>query len=163
MRTLVVYYSRTGNTRFVAEKIAEQLGAETCEVVDKKKRTGRLGFFTGGYAATRKKLTDIEVPKPIDNYDFIIIGSPVWAGKITPAIRTFITKNDFSGKKLACFVTLDGDKPEKSLKNMKEALSPHTSIGELGITGVLKNKEESEQQIMNWCEKIKKKMDDSNS
>jgi flavodoxin len=156
MRTLVAYHSRTGNTRFVAEKIAEQLGAETCEVVDKKKRTGRLGFLTSGYAATRKKLTDIEVSKPIDNYDLIIIGSPVWAGKITPAIRTFITKNDFSGKQLACFVTLDGDDPEKPLRNLKEALSPHTAIGELGITCPLKNREETEQQILDWCQEIQK-------
>ena len=37
MKTLVVYYSRTGNTKYVAEKIAENLGAEICEVVDKKK------------------------------------------------------------------------------------------------------------------------------
>jgi flavodoxin len=159
MQTLVVYYSRTGSTRFAAEKIAEQLDAETCEVVDKKKRTGRLGFLASGYAATRKKLTDIEVSKPIDNYDLIIIGSPVWAGKITPAIRTFITKNDFSGKKLACFVTLDGDKPEKTLENMKEALSPHASISELGITCPLKNKKEAEQQILDWCQEIQKQTD----
>lgn len=159
MRMLVVYYSRTGNTRFVAEKIAEYLDAETCEVVDKKKRKGRLGFLTSGYAATRKKLTDIEVSKPIDNYDFIIIGSPVWAGKITPAIRTFITKNDFSGEKIACFVTLDGDKPEKNLKNMKEALHPHTPLGELGITCALKNREASEQQIREWCQEIQKHME----
>ena len=159
MRTLVVYYSRTGNTQFVAEKIAEHLGAETCEVSEKKKRKGRLGFLTSGYAAIRKKLTDIEVSKPIDNYDFIIIGSPVWADKITPAIRTFITKNDFSGKKLACFVTLDGDKPEKTLENLKEALQPRTPLGELGITGALKNREKSEQQIMEWCQKIQKQIE----
>jgi len=36
MRKLVAYYSRTGNTRFVAEKIAEQLNADLCEVIDKK-------------------------------------------------------------------------------------------------------------------------------
>ena len=36
MRTLVVYYSRTGNTKFVAEKIAEYLKADLCEVVEKK-------------------------------------------------------------------------------------------------------------------------------
>ncbi len=156
MRTLVVYYSRTGNTQFAAEKIAEHIGAETCEVVDKKNRKGRLGFLTSGYAATREKLTDIKVSEPIDNYDFIIIGSPVWADKITPAIRTFITKNNFSGKQIACFVTLDGNKPEKALEKLKEALQPHTPLGELGITNALKNREESEQQIMEWCQKIQK-------
>jgi flavodoxin len=159
MQTLVAYYSRTGNTRFVAEKIAEHLGAETCEVVDKKNRNGRFIILTGGYAALRNKLTDIEASKPIDNYDFIIIGSPVWAGKITPAIRTYITKNDFSDKKLACFVTMGGDKPEKPLGNIKEALQSHTPVATLGITDDLKNREEAEQQIMDWCQEIQKQMD----
>ena len=156
MRPLVVYYSRTGNTRFVAEKVAEHLGAETCEVVDLKNRKGRLALLTCGYAAIRKKLTDIEVSKTIDDYDFIIVGSPVWAGKIAPAARTFIEKNDFSGKKVACFVTLGGSKPEKSLKSMKEAIHPHVPVGELGITDDLKNREESEQQISEWCKELQK-------
>ena len=47
MKTLVAYYSRTGNTEFVAEKIAEYLGAEVCEVIDKKSRKGRFGFLKG--------------------------------------------------------------------------------------------------------------------
>jgi len=99
METLVVYYSRTGNTQFVAEKIAENLGVETCEVMDKKNRKGKLNFLKSGYESIREKLTEIEVNKKIDDYDFVIIGSPVWAGKIPPAIRTFLLKNDFATKK----------------------------------------------------------------
>jgi flavodoxin len=49
MRTLVAYYSRTGNTKFVAEKIAKCLNAETCEVIDKKNRKGKLAFVICGY------------------------------------------------------------------------------------------------------------------
>ena len=106
VRILVVYYSRTGNTKFAAEKIAEYLNAETCEIVDKKNRKGRLAFVIGGYSSIRKKLTEIEVTKTIDNYDLIIIGSPVWADGITPAIRTYIKKNDFSSKQVAIFLPM---------------------------------------------------------
>ena len=154
MRKLVAYYSRTGNTKFVAEKIADQLNAETCEVIDKKNRKGKLIFLTGGYAALREKLTDIEVTKTIDDFDFIIVGSPVWAGKIAPAIRTFLAKNDFSDKQVAFFVTMGGDKPEKALKNMKEAIAPTIPVEELGIINALKNPEEIEEQIADWCKKI---------
>lgn len=154
MQTLVIYYSRTGNTKFVAEKIADQLNAEASEVLDKKSRKGRLAFVTGGYESKRKKLTEIEISKTIDNYDLVIIGSPVWADGITPAIRTFIKKNDFSDKQVAIFVTLKGDNPEKALENMKEAILPNIPIGELGITDDLKNQEEAEQQIMNWCKEL---------
>jgi flavodoxin len=151
----VAYYSRTGNTRFVAEKIAEQLNADLCEVVDKKSRKGKLIILTGGFAALRKKLTEIEVTKPVDDYELIIVGSPVWAGKITPAIRTFLSQNDFSDKKMAVFVTLGGDKPEKSLENMKEAIAPKVPVEELAIINDLKNKTEAEQQITEWCKKIR--------
>ena len=156
MRTLVVYYSRTGNTKFAAEKIAEYLNAETCEIVDKKNRKGRLAFVIGGYSSIRKKLTEIEVSKSIDNYDLIIIGSPVWADGITPAIRTYIKKNDFSSKQVAIFMTLKGDNPEKALVKFKEAILPIIPLAEMGIIDDLKNREKSEQQIMNWCEEIKK-------
>jgi len=45
MKTLVVYYSRTGKTKFVAEKIAVELKADVEEVVDLKSRSGRFGFL----------------------------------------------------------------------------------------------------------------------
>ncbi len=147
MKTLVVYYSRTGNTKYVAEKIAENLGAETCEVIDKKSRKGRFTFLTGGYESLRKKLTEIEVSKNVENYDFIIIGSPVWANGITPAIRTFIHQNNLSNKQIACFVTLIGNDPEKALESMKEAIFPNISSAELGIKVDLKNPEDVEKQI----------------
>ena len=154
MKKMVAYYSRSGNTKFVAEKIADKLNAETCEVIDKKNRKGKLIFLTGGYAALREKLTEIEVTKTIDDYDFIIVGSPVWAGKIAPAIRTFLAKNDFSDKQVAFFVTMGGDKPEKALKNMKKAIAPKIPVEELGIINALKNPEEIEKQIADWCKKI---------
>ena len=154
MKKMVAYYSRSGNTKFVAEKIADKLNAETCEVIDKKNRKGKLIFLTGGYAALREKLTEIEVTKTINDYDFIIVGSPVWAGKIAPAIRTFLAKNDFSDKQVAFFVTMGGDKPEKALKNMKKAIAPKIPVEELGIINALKNPEEIEKQIADWCKKI---------
>ena len=154
MKTLVVYYSRTGNTKYVAEKIAERLAAETCEIFDKKSRKGRLGFVRGGYESIRKKLTEIEFSKKVDNYDLLIIGSPVWANGITPAIRTFIHQSNLSNKKIACFVTLKGNDPKKALESMKEAILPNISLAELGIINDLKNPEEAEKQIIDWCKEF---------
>jgi len=158
MKKLVVYYSRTGNTKFVAEKIAEKLDADLSEVIDKKKREGKLNFLTAGYASIREKLTEIKVSKPIEEYEFIIVGTPVWAGKITPAIRKFLITNDVSDKLVAFFVTLDGDKPEKSLKNMKETATPKLLIGELAITKALERQEETEEQVTDWCNQIQKSL-----
>jgi flavodoxin len=161
MRTLVAYYSRTGNTKFVAEKIAEQLEADLCEVIDKKGRSGKFIILTGGYAAIKEKLTTIEVSKKIEDYDLVIIGSPVWANKMTPAIRTFIVNNDFSEKDVAFFITMDGDDPEKALLNMKEAVNSKSQLGELAITHGLKDKEDAKQRITDFCRNIQKIIDNT--
>ena len=96
MKTLVVYYTRTGNSKFAAETIAAEVGADREEVVDLKNRKGRLAFLSAGRDAMRGKLTEIAQTKrnPLD-YDLIVIVQPVWAGSPTPAIRTYLKKNDF--------------------------------------------------------------------
>ena len=79
MRSLVVFYSRTGNSKFVAEKVASELRADTEEVVDLKNRRGLFGFIKAGYDATLGKETKIEKTQnsPRD-YDLIVVGTPVW-------------------------------------------------------------------------------------
>lgn len=158
MKTLVAYYSRTGHTKFTSEKIAQQLGADLCEIIDKKNREGKIAFLSGGRDAIREKLTDIEVSKPIEEYDLIIIGTPVWAGKITPAIRKFIVTNDFKEKSVALFVTLDGDKPEKSLENMKKAITAKRIVGENGFIRPMENQEKTEEQIKTWYKQIEQSL-----
>ena len=56
MKVLVVYYSRTGNTKFVAEAIAQSLEADIEEIKDKKNRMGVFGFLRCGYEAIFKTL-----------------------------------------------------------------------------------------------------------
>lgn len=156
MKTIVAYYSRTGHTKFIAEKIAQQLGADLCEVVDKKNREGRIGFLGGGSDALREKTTEIEASKKIEEYDFIVIGTPVWAGKITPAIRKFIVTNDFKEKTVALFVTLDGNKPEKSLENMRSVIVAKRIVGENGFIRPMGDQEKTEQQLKTWCNELEK-------
>ena len=155
-KLLVAYFSLSGNTKFVAEKVAEQLKADLCEVVDKKFKKGKLLYLKGGGASIREKLTKIEVSKSIEDYDFVVVGSPIWGGKISPAIRTFLALNDFSDKKGAFFVTLTGDKPEKSLENMRKTTGFSSVVKELAISKALENREETEDKIVKWCDLIKK-------
>jgi len=80
MKSLVVYYSRTGNAKFVAETIASTIGADIEEVVDLKKRGGPVGFLSGGKDATQGKETEIaETKRQPKDYGLIILGTPVWS------------------------------------------------------------------------------------
>jgi flavodoxin len=155
MKSLVVYYTRTGKTKSVAETIATQLGADLEEIVDLKKRQGKIGWMLSGKDATRKSLTDIAPPtkNPAD-YELVVIGTPIWAWSPTPAIRTYIGKFDFSGKKVALFYTFDSDMKQAAEKT--KALLPNALItSELPLASPLGNKEETDKKIAAWCSSLK--------
>lgn len=119
-RILVVYYSRTGNTRKVAEGIARAINADIEEIIDKKPRGGAGGYMKGGRDASKESLTEIA---PLINdpskYDLIIIGTPVWAWNMAPAVRTYITANKAAFKEVAFFTTSGGTKPAKIVQKME--------------------------------------------
>jgi len=154
LKSLVVYYSRTGNARFIAETIAAEVGADIEEVIDLKKRSGAFGFLSGGSDARRGKETKIApTTKSPASYDLIIVGTPVWAGRPSPAIRTYLKKNDLSGKKVAVFFAQGGKKPQ-AIEQTKALMSNSHCIGEFSIANPLANKEESEKQIVTWCQTL---------
>ncbi len=151
MKSLVVYYSRSGNARFVAETIAAEIGADIEEIIDLKKRSGLLGFLGGGSDARRGKETKISsTTKSPADYDLIVVGTPVWAGRPTPAITTYLKKNDLSGKKVAVFFT-KGGKKIAAIDQTKALIPNATFIGEFSLTNPIATKEESEKQITEWC------------
>jgi flavodoxin len=154
LKSLVVYYTRSGNARFVAQTIAAEIGADIEEVVDLKKRSGILGWLSGGKDARKGNITNISptTKLPVD-YELIIVGTPVWAGKPTPAINTYLKKNDLSGKRVAVYFT-QGQKKSQGIQEIK-ALVPNSDwVGDLSIIRALKKKEEVEKQITDWCKTL---------
>lgn len=120
-RTLVAYYSRTGVTKTVAEAIAGGLGADLEELIDTKSRKGPLGFVIAAKDALRKKLTRIEpVTKTPADYDLVVIGTPVWAGTMASAVRTYLSQRGSEIKKVALFCTQGGSSPGHALEDMQE-------------------------------------------
>jgi len=103
-KVLVVYYSRTGHTKLVAEHLAEKFQADLEPLVDQKNRAGFFSILSAGNDAIGSKATTLSPLKhnPKD-YAVILIGGPSWYGNTTPAVRTFITQNDLSGKKIGLF------------------------------------------------------------
>lgn len=125
MKTLVVYYSLEGNTKEAAEKIAKDISADILElkpVKDVPKEGGKKFLFGGIKAVfgTGTKLQKIE-SNPLD-YDRIILGTPVWAGKPAPAIKTFLKKYEVKDKVTSLF-TLSGSGNDKGcVANLKKKL-----------------------------------------
>jgi flavodoxin len=122
MRVLVIFYSRTGNTRRVAEAIAERLKADIEEIRDVKSRSGVLGFLRSGYEALAGRLPKIQqVSRSPDKYDLVLIGSPVWVGRLASPMRAYLAIYGRSIKQTASFCTCKSDEG-RVFKEM-EALS----------------------------------------
>ena len=119
MKVLVVFYSRDGHTRRAAEIIADTLKADIDEVVDKKPRKGIFGFLKAGYDATRGKTTEIIFTKDPGKYEVVVVGTPVWNGRVTPAVRTYLMRNRRNIKRCVFFATCAG-RAGKCLRQMRD-------------------------------------------
>ena len=106
MNALVVYYSRTGTTRKVADKLASLLKCVIEEIHEAKNRKGVLGFLSAGKDATLKKLIKLEtVHNDPASYDIVIIGTPMWNRTLSTPIRAYLTQYKDRFKKVAFFCT----------------------------------------------------------
>ena len=121
MRALIVFYSRTGTTKLIANKLLASLICESEEIFDEKNRSGPLGWLGGGRDASNKVLTKIKTTKlnPA-NFDIVILGSPVWVGNAAPALRTYIFENKAKLKKVAFFCTLGGKDSSQFFRDVEE-------------------------------------------
>ena len=118
---LCVYYSRTGNTRTAMEEIAKALGAELVELEDSVDRSGWGGWLRCGLDAMRRTVPAVKCPAqfPLTDYRLVIVGSPVWAGRCSSVVRSFLKHN---GKNIrnASYVLTRGseDKNEEIFEQM---------------------------------------------
>lgn len=113
-KTLVVYYSASGNTERVAKDIAEAAGADLFEIVPTEVYTSEELNWTNPDSRVSREhddeslrdvpLTTTEVPD-WDSYDTVFIGYPIWWGIAAWPVDTFVKNNDFTGKTVIPFAT----------------------------------------------------------
>lgn len=121
MKSLVVYYTRTGNTELVAKTIAKEFNAELRKIKEKSNRRGFFGYMKAGLDALKIKKLDLIEPNYNLSYDIIFVGTPTWAYKPTPAIMTYLKKGDFKNKKVVLFSTFVSG-CGNSIKNMENLI-----------------------------------------
>jgi flavodoxin len=130
---LVVYYSLTGRTSRVAQDIAARLGADLERVIEKKNRRGLLGYLGAALDSIRQSPTQIADTKNLPNdYALTVVGTPVWAGRMTPAARAYLRGIHGALNEAAFFITSGSTDAAKVVPAMEE-LADRKAIASTGF------------------------------
>ena len=160
MKTAVIYYSMSGNTKMTAEAVAKALGAELIQIEPVKEfpSEGARKFIWGGMKAVMGNKPKLQPYTFDESYDRVIIGTPVWASNIAPPIRSFIAENrdKIKDKSVAAFVCYAGGGADKALMKLRQFLGVDSLEAELILIDPKdKPTPENDEMIKAFCEKMR--------
>ncbi|MCF0105967.1 MAG: flavodoxin [Holdemanella sp.] len=151
-KILILYFSVTGTTKEVAEKISEELDADLFEIVCKEPYTEKdIDYTDANSRAYKEQKDDSSRPAIADmvdlsKYDTIFIGHPIWFSKEPRIIDTLMENYDFSNKNIAHFCTSGGSGIETSDNNIKAYVKDANWLG----SRCIKDKDE----ICDWLKEL---------
>lgn len=166
--TLIVFLSRTGNTKFLAEIIHDQVGGTLVELELKNPYPENYRAIVEQVVRENETVflpplkTKIE---NMDQFDVIFIGFPTWGMKLPPPVKSFLNQYDLSGKTVVPFNTNGGYGIGSSFETVKE-FCPNSKILEgfstkggeeiYGILFVMEGEKEKQvrAEVQNWLGKI---------
>lgn len=123
MKTLIILYSRTNNTKKVAEAIQNKLSCDIEEVIPETNYSGKIGYVRGGKDSAIGKKIKIEKPNyNPEDYDCIILATPIWAGTMSSPILAYINENVNKFKNVMFVATSKSDDGEKTFNKMSKII-----------------------------------------
>jgi len=133
-KTLIVYHSRSGYTRRVAESLARRLRADTEEIEVVGERPGILGYARCALEALGEVTPAIRLPRraPAD-YDLVVIGTPVWFWALSSPVRSYIMEERRNFGRVGFFCTMGGSGAERAFGTMA-ALCGREPVATLALT-----------------------------
>lgn len=86
----VIYYTRTENSKRIAEKIASKLDCEVIQITDAINWKGLIGYLKAGFYSMTKRHVDIQLNGDLDAFKEYIVVGPFWAGDLAPSLITLL-------------------------------------------------------------------------
>lgn len=126
-KTLVVFYSLTGNTRTAAEEFVQLLGedCDLAEIHDRSRRgTGKWAMFKSVLEVILGRCPGIRYAGPDPaRYGMVVIGTPVWCGKVASPVRSFVREQGDRLPRVAALVTSGSGNGESAARHLEDLLS----------------------------------------
>lgn len=155
-RTLIVYFSHSGNTQAVANEIKSLTGADIFRIEPVK-----------AYPEEYRKCTEVAKEEKnnnarpaikgkienIDRYDTVFIGFPIWWGTYPMAVATFLDQYDLAGKTVIPFCTHEGSRQGQSFTDLIQRTPKSANLEGLAVIGSKANS--SRADVETWLRKIK--------
>jgi hypothetical protein len=121
MRSLVVFYSLTGNTRKLAEQAAQALEADLAEVRAPRYGHGFMAVLRATLDSVRHKTPAIEVAgPPPQTYDYVLVMAPVWAGQAAAPIQAWLAAQRGKLRRAGFVLTCNGSCRPQAFERMAE-------------------------------------------
>ncbi len=135
---LCVYYSRTGNTRKVMKTIAAALDAELVELSDGVDRKGVRGWLRSGLDAVKRdcpRTHSFETERKLENYRLVIVGTPVWAGRCSSVVRSFLKQRGGELSRVAYVLTRSSEHRSEEVYRQMDLYTkqPHRAATSLRV------------------------------
>ena len=167
MKTVVVYFSLENNTKYLADYIAKELNAKVIRLFPVKEYpTGKVSkYFWGGKSVTFGERPKLETYQfNANDYDLVILGTPIWEGTFTPPLRTFLKQVSMTGKKVAFFASCSGGSTERCFAQLEKEIPNCTVLATLRIVDPTKNQNaEENNKIIDFCATLKAHFENKNS
>ena len=154
-KILIAYYSRTGNTKSVADEIQKNVGGDLFEIkttntypeehkaTTEQAKTDKNNNFRPELAA--------KVPN-IDSYDVIFVGYPIWWGTMPMGVFSFLEQHNLAGKTVIPFCTHGGSGLGDSVSDIKKTSPQANVVQGLALSG--SNARSSQKEIADWLKNI---------
>ncbi len=156
-KSIILFYSFEGNTKRIAMYLAQELNIpyEEIKLVKDFSSKGFSKYLWGGSQVVMKKKPELESLKiNLEQYDTVILGSPIWAGSYAPAIKTILEDGILKDKNIAYFYCHDGG-PGNADTKIKEAVKINNKlISTYGLTKVKTNFESLKDGALEWAKKV---------
>lgn len=155
-KILIAYFSWGGNTKFIAEKIHAQVGGDIFRIETAVPYPN--DYNEAAYGVAKKQHEEGTKPELKDNgdvsqYDVIFVGTPAWWYEMAPAVKTFLSENNFEGKTIVPFITHGGGGKYTIAEDMGKLAAGAKVLSPFVVYG--KGNKDTDKELALWLKDIK--------